>query len=222
MGVAYTFARQGPVSKGIHRVSWGMHATIAKLFLSQGKCSWYLHGSIRCLQPVPHGHHEGRSPGVACLTGALDERCLARHLAQSLAPVSRLTQGTSIQTPDPVTSPPLSYDLVRNLPRRLRSCVASPPIPSLKNEHFQLGVLGDGDPVDVVEIGSAKLASGWVICTVPLRCFCFCGPLFFFGPKVVFCTCPIHSCRGLCVSDQEIALRMCVGCQTFGDSIRET
>lgn len=24
----------------------------------------------------------------------------------------------------------------------------------------QLGVLGDGDPVDVVEIGSAKLASG--------------------------------------------------------------
>lgn len=26
--------------------------------------------------------------------------------------------------------------------------------------HPQLGVLGDGDPVDVVEIGSAKLASG--------------------------------------------------------------
>lgn len=25
---------------------------------------------------------------------------------------------------------------------------------------LQLGVMGDGDPVDVVEIGSAKLASG--------------------------------------------------------------
>lgn len=31
-----------------------------------------------------------------------------------------------------------------------------------RRRHLQLGVLGDGDPVDVVEIGSAKLASGWV------------------------------------------------------------
>ncbi|CAM9732895.1 unnamed protein product [Scytosiphon promiscuus] len=37
-------------------------------------------------------------------------------------------------------------------------------------KHPELGVLGDGDPVDVVEIGSAKLASGDVKAIKPLGC----------------------------------------------------
>lgn len=37
-------------------------------------------------------------------------------------------------------------------------------------KHPELGVFGDGDPVDVVEIGSAKLASGSVKAIKPLGC----------------------------------------------------
>ncbi|CAM9458299.1 unnamed protein product [Ascophyllum nodosum] len=37
-------------------------------------------------------------------------------------------------------------------------------------KHPKLGVLGDGDPVDVVEIGSAKLSSGTVKAVKPLGC----------------------------------------------------
>ncbi|CAM9731804.1 unnamed protein product [Chrysoparadoxa australica] len=40
--------------------------------------------------------------------------------------------------------------------------------PSVK--HPELGVLGDGDPVDVVEIGSRKLGSGEVVAVKPLGC----------------------------------------------------
>ena len=40
--------------------------------------------------------------------------------------------------------------------------------PSVK--HPELGVMGDGDPVDVVEIGSTKLGQGAVTQIKPLGC----------------------------------------------------
>lgn len=63
------------------------------------------------------------------------------------------------------------------------------PIPRLPccdgGRHLQLGVLGDGDPVDVVEIGSAKLASGWVAPLSGLVSFLFLLWLFVCeGPGV--------------------------------------
>lgn len=73
------------MSKGIHWVSWVMHAINSELFLSPGNCGWYSNGIIGSLQPAPHGHHGGRSPGVACLIGALDERCLATHFFSILS-----------------------------------------------------------------------------------------------------------------------------------------